>query len=655
MAYFDLKVGFLCNNNCVHCVITDKKDTKDLTTEEIKEIISSRPPEDEIGFTGGEPTIRKDFVELVKFAKETGHSTNLQTNGTGFFDENMVKEVSKYLDHVLIAIHSCDKEIHDKIVQKNGMWEKTIEGFKNIIKYGIPHTTQTVISSLNIVSILETYDMIQEMSPGCKMNFTYPHPNGNAYKNHDIVVPRYTDIKQYIQPILKKYRHLLCIEAIPLCYLFPYQDEVYHNFDEDMATGNLNRSGIDPANTEAAFFNEKGITEDYFSSMLSEKRKGYKCTECVFDKRCVGVWKEYVEFHKKHFDLFPITAKQLSLTSIKKEESVEYNEEPCEPKDEKKVSFGKTGALILYGNEKCMNTCLFCSGSAGPQDENNKWNKAIEDINYFIKDGVDTIEISGGDPGEYKRIVDIVKYMKLNGIKNIQLSTHGRTLKNDKLVKELKEAGLNSVKVPLYGSNEEIHNRCTQVNNSFGNAFLDTTEGLKNCAKNNIDIKGYIVPNQFNKNDLINIINLYIELGGTRLEEIYFGISFIAEKNYNYTGNWFLPLKDFGPYIRPVLDNIPNLPEGLKFNILDVPYCAIGGYSPYIENKFAGFPNLGNHDVEEQNRSNVSSKVPHYRIKSYFEECNKCIYNDICGAIPKNELDMFGSFGLKGFKEEQYV
>lgn len=638
MAYFDLKVGFTCNNNCVHCVITDKKSTKDLTTDEIKNIISSRPIEDIIGFTGGEPTIRKDFIELTKFAKEKGHEVYLQTNGTEFSNEIFAKEASRYIDHILIAIHSCDKDVHNRIVQSNGMWEKTTAGFRNIIKYKIKHSTQTVISKINISSILETYDMIQEMSPNCKMNFTFPHPNGNAYKNHNTVVPKYSEIKQYIQEVLKKYAHLISVEAIPLCYLYPYQDNIYHNFDEDLLKNGVNRGGIDASNANVEFFDKTGTTEDYFSSMLSDKIKGFKCKECIFDNRCPGVWKEYLEFYRNEFDLFPITEEVVPLK-----------------KPEHEVVNKKNGALILYGNEKCMNTCLFCSGNAGYQNEEDKWKTAKEDVDYLIKDGVTDIEISGGDPGEYIRLIDIVSYINHNGIKNIQLSTHGRTLKDPELVKNLKNVGLRSVKIPLYGSNEEIHNMCTQVENSKGNAFFDTIKGIENCKEYGIEIIGYIVPNQFNKNDLVNIIELYIEVAGKCLIELYFGISFIADKKYSYTSNWFLPLKDFGSYMKPVIKNIPNLPNSLKFIILDVPYCSVGGFTPYIENKFEGFPNLGKHDVEELNRSDNSSKVPHYRIKSYFKECEKCVYNSICGAIPKNEVEMFGVFGLKGFKEEQNV
>lgn len=646
MGFFDLKMGFSCNNDCIHCVVEEKRETSDLTTEEIKRIIDSRPISDDIGFTGGEPTIRKDLVELMKYAKERGHRVFLQTNGTGFSNENMAREASKYIDSVLIAIHSCDEQVHDHIVKGNGMFKKTIQGFDNLIKYNIPHETQTVISKLNANHLVDTYSFIQEKSPGTIMNMTYPHPNGNAYKNWKIVAPQYSEIKKYIHQALDKFAPLIRTEAIPICYLYPYQDKVFFNFDEPLLTKVDNRSGIDPSNKNITYFDEDGITEDYFSSMLSERRKGPKCRECIFNDRCAGVWKEYVEFYSQNFDLFPIK-------EIKEEKKVEQKEKA---EIDKKFS-QKSGSLIIYGKDQCMNRCMFCSGSSGFVSDEEKWNTAIEDINYFVDNGVGIIEISGGDPGEYDRIVDIVKYMKSSGIMYIQLSTHGRTLKDEKLVKDLKEAGLDSVKIPLYGVTEEIHNMCVQFdkNISKGNAFEDTVEGIKNSRKHGLLIYGYIVPNQFNKHQLTEIVDLYMELAGEYLFMLHVGLGFIAQKDYNYTNAWFLPLKDLGPFIKPLKEKLETLHSSININILDVPYCVMGGYTPLIENKLESFPNLGNHDVEEENRSEISPKIPHYRIKAYADMCNNCIYKCVCGGFPKNELEMFGTIGLKPFSEEVHV
>jgi MoaA/NifB/PqqE/SkfB family radical SAM enzyme len=322
--FFDLKVGFSCNNDCIHCVVTDKRKTEDLSTEEIKDLIDGLDAEYIIGFTGGEPTIRKDFIEILKYAKEKGHSTALQTNGTMFESEEFTDEVIKYLDSVLIAIHSHIPEIHNRIVsdKTNKMYYKTIQGFKNLAKNRnkLFIRTQTVISKLNIKDLPETYDFIQDIMPNVPMNLTFPHPNGGAWINRDLVVPRYSEIRCYLQEILSRWAHLIQTEAIPMCYLYPYQNKVEWNIDERLMTDFLNTEGIDPSqkNNEARLFDENGITKDYQTCMMSEKIKGPKCSECIFNNRCPGVWIEYMQMYSKKLDLFPIKDIEIKESNYEK-------------------------------------------------------------------------------------------------------------------------------------------------------------------------------------------------------------------------------------------------------------------------------------------------------------------------------------------------
>jgi MoaA/NifB/PqqE/SkfB family radical SAM enzyme len=490
---------------------------------------------------------------------------------------------------------------------------------------------------------------------------TYPHPNGAAWHNRDIVVPRYTEIKDVIQSVLAKYHKFLATEAIPLCYLYPYQDKVF-NFDS-MLIDPDKRPGIDPANKNLGFFDEEGFTDDYSVSQLGDKRKGPRCKDCVFNDTCVGVWKEYVQVHKDKFDLFPITEIKEVCKSIEEMSPEELaGQSSCKPEptieyDEDDEINREWGAVIIYGdNTICQNRCTFCSGqNPGLEPYGNnpetKFNSHIDEINHFLNKGVKQIEISGGDPGEYSRIADIVRYITDNGVERVQLSTHGRTLCNEDLVVALAAAGLTEVRIPLYGSTAEIHNKTVQYEPTPGNAFEETLAGIKNCAKHGIKIVGHTLMNQYNKEDMNNIIQLYLDASNELMDNIYVGITFISSLDYEYTNTWYLPVKDLGPYMTEVYKNHPKIPDHIRFTLLDIPYCVLGEYTDIIENEFQGFPDLGLHKVEEENRSADNDGIPHYRIKSYFGECKDCIHRPICGAIPLNEIKMFGTYGLKAIKE----
>ena len=187
LTQFDLKIGFKCNNNCVHCVVADKRPSGDLSLQEILKIIDGLPSGVEVQITGGEPSIYKDrLATILKRCKERGLNTILQTNATGFSDYEFCQECAPYIDHAHVAIHSRNENVHDEIIGCKG-WRDTIRGFENLNHFGVTLTTQTVLSRLNMDTLLETFDYIQEMRPETIMSMTYPHLMGNAWKNREEV------------------------------------------------------------------------------------------------------------------------------------------------------------------------------------------------------------------------------------------------------------------------------------------------------------------------------------------------------------------------------------------------------------------------------------------------------------------------------------
>ena len=299
---FDLKVGFACNNDCRHCVVADKRDSGNMTTRQILDIVDHDILDNgvkRIQITGGEPSIRKDMPEILKYCWEHGITTVMQTNGTGFANEDFCRRCAPYLDHAHVAIHSCYPEVHDNIVRHpGGMWKRTIEGFKNLQKYGVELTTQTVLSKFNIETLYDTFKFIQEMAPGVRMSATYPHMMGNAYIYRDEVAFRYSDHKEVIQKTIAEFKDHIFTESIPPCYLYPHVGE-FPTIEQDLLdSDDGSRVGVD-------FSNGMQI-KNYRVLDLADRRKGPKCRECILNSKCVGVWKEYIETFHNCLDLYPI-------------------------------------------------------------------------------------------------------------------------------------------------------------------------------------------------------------------------------------------------------------------------------------------------------------------------------------------------------------
>jgi wyosine [tRNA(Phe)-imidazoG37] synthetase (radical SAM superfamily) len=288
--FFTLRLGYSCNIRCIHCFTENNKSVEDLTGEEIKTTIDSIPKNALIIVTGGEPTVRSDLIELLKYMKNKGHLVQLETNGIRFHDSEYLKSLNPYVDMVYIPIHSHDPAIFDKITGVSGSWEKVMLGLKNLVESDIYITSITVINQLNYKTLLDTFDMIQSISPKQVMSLTFPHAIGAAHSTN--IVPKYSEIKDYIQPVLKKYSPLMYAHYIPKCLLYPYQESVVY-------LEHKTRPGTD-------YINGKWQKTNYGVFEEGARIKSEVCKRCVFNNECTGIWREYGELYPDP-DLVPIT------------------------------------------------------------------------------------------------------------------------------------------------------------------------------------------------------------------------------------------------------------------------------------------------------------------------------------------------------------
>ena len=102
-----------CNYNCPFCLSGQQK-LYELPLEKIKEIIDILAAANliRIDFTGGEPMMRKDFMEIIKYASSKGIETLITSNGSVYSDE-IAKTLLETNTLLLISLDG-DEKTHDK-------------------------------------------------------------------------------------------------------------------------------------------------------------------------------------------------------------------------------------------------------------------------------------------------------------------------------------------------------------------------------------------------------------------------------------------------------------------------------------------------------------------------------------------------------------
>ena len=165
-----IEFSFRCNLRCAHCYCnlpSNDQDAikKELSTEEVFNILDQIA---EAGclwllITGGEPLLRKDFLEIYTYAKKKGFIITLFTNGT-----LITEEVADYLkewppDKVEITLNGITKKTYEKITGIKGSFEKCMRGIRLFLERKISLNLKTVVMTLNRDEIDKIKRYVEEL------------------------------------------------------------------------------------------------------------------------------------------------------------------------------------------------------------------------------------------------------------------------------------------------------------------------------------------------------------------------------------------------------------------------------------------------------------------------------------------------------------
>lgn len=142
--------GWHCNQKCLHCYAAGQPmgETPELSTEQWKTALAllRKANIPQVTFTGGEPTLRSDLVELVQAA--AWFVTRLNTNGRLLTPELCAALYQASLDSVQVTLYSAEGNIHNQLVGTNG-FSDTVQGIRNAVAAGLIVSVNTPLCSLN--------------------------------------------------------------------------------------------------------------------------------------------------------------------------------------------------------------------------------------------------------------------------------------------------------------------------------------------------------------------------------------------------------------------------------------------------------------------------------------------------------------------------
>src|SRR6266446_20523 len=136
----------------------------ELTTDEWKRVIREAAALGvlQIGFSGGEPLVRRDLPDLVRAAREANLYTNLITSGIGLDDDRVRALTDAGLDSVQLSFQSDNSDLADEIAGARAHQRK-LDAAAKIRAAGIPLSLNFVIHRRNIDRLPQMIELAESL------------------------------------------------------------------------------------------------------------------------------------------------------------------------------------------------------------------------------------------------------------------------------------------------------------------------------------------------------------------------------------------------------------------------------------------------------------------------------------------------------------
>jgi radical SAM protein with 4Fe4S-binding SPASM domain len=216
---------YRCNLACEHCYLDAGPakvesaafaDRSELSTEQCYRVvdeIAAFAPESVTILTGGEPLLRRDILEIVRYGVSKNLWIVVGTNGVKITANLATILRDEGVRGLALSLDAIDPERHDAFRRVRGAWANTVEGAKILHRAGLPFIVQTTVGSHNR-EVLERIAEFAHDELGARVwNLYFLVPSGRGAFLSDLSAGDYDDVLARLAVIQRRWASKMLVNA----------------------------------------------------------------------------------------------------------------------------------------------------------------------------------------------------------------------------------------------------------------------------------------------------------------------------------------------------------------------------------------------------------------------------------------------------------
>ncbi|HEC69846.1 MAG TPA: radical SAM protein [Candidatus Omnitrophica bacterium] len=159
-----LVLTWKCNLKCIHCYPYLPKN-KEPALKEIKSKIDQFKKEGYLflNITGGEPLMKEEFFDIIKYANNNNFALLLSTNGT-LITKEFIKKIKRFnIFQIQVSLFGATQKMHEDITRVKGSFEKTIRAIRLLKKEGLRTVIKITKMPKNLKEISKIKVLAEEL------------------------------------------------------------------------------------------------------------------------------------------------------------------------------------------------------------------------------------------------------------------------------------------------------------------------------------------------------------------------------------------------------------------------------------------------------------------------------------------------------------